>query len=269
MQAWCRRACCERASLSVQQQQVWQQTMKTMPGLLLPVPRPSTLWWEHSEGDGMQSVGSSGWLCSGGVRRTRQRESPAKYLVPAWSWSEKDKHWAMSLVQGIWKTYRAWVKGKQKVKVKVAQLCPTLCDPMDYIVHGILQARILEGVAVPFSRESSPPRDRTQVSCIASGFFTSWATREAQREERRGCNQRHLDLSAYCPSPHQVGGLRSGSGPISYWLWAQGNPSLGSFSLRCWERARARPQLQGGKTRSSLKLETDSPLWSWSFTGAL
>ena len=39
--------------------------------------------------------------------------------------------------------------------VKVAQSCPTLCDPMDYIVHGILQARILEWVAFPFSRGSS------------------------------------------------------------------------------------------------------------------
>ena len=51
-------------------------------------------------------------------------------------------------------------------KVKVAQSCPTLCDPMDYIVPGILQARILEWVAMPFSRGSSKPRDRTQVSCI-------------------------------------------------------------------------------------------------------
>ena len=51
--------------------------------------------------------------------------------------------------------------------VKVAQSCPTLCDPMDYTVHGILQARILEWVAFPFSRGSSQPRDRTQVSHIA------------------------------------------------------------------------------------------------------
>ena len=43
-------------------------------------------------------------------------------------------------------------------KVKVAQSCPTLCDPMDYVVHGILQARILEWVAFPFSRGSSQPR---------------------------------------------------------------------------------------------------------------
>ena len=68
----------------------------------------------------------------------------------------------------------------KKVKVKVAQLCPTLCDPMDYKVHGILQARILEWVAFPFSRRSSQPMDWTQVACIAGRFFTSWASREAQ-----------------------------------------------------------------------------------------
>ena len=45
------------------------------------------------------------------------------------------------------------------MKVKVAQLCPTLCNPMDYTVHGILQARIVEWVAFPFSRGSSQPRD--------------------------------------------------------------------------------------------------------------
>ena len=70
---------------------------------------------------------------------------------------------------------------KVKVKVKVAQLCPTLCNPMDYAVHGIFQARILEWVAFPFSRESSQPRDWTQVSHIAGRFFTSWSTREAQK----------------------------------------------------------------------------------------
>ena len=50
---------------------------------------------------------------------------------------------------------------------------------MDYVVHGILQARILEWVAFPFSRGSSQPRDWIQVSHIAGGFFASWAMREA------------------------------------------------------------------------------------------
>ena len=64
--------------------------------------------------------------------------------------------------------------------MKVTQLCLTLCDPMDYTVCGILQARILEWVAFPFSRGSYHPKDRTQVSPIAGRFFTSCATREAQ-----------------------------------------------------------------------------------------
>ena len=58
-------------------------------------------------------------------------------------------------------------------EVKVTQLCPTLCDPMGYTVHGILQAGILERVAFPLSRGSSQPRDQTQVSRIADKFFTA------------------------------------------------------------------------------------------------
>ena len=58
-------------------------------------------------------------------------------------------------------------------KAKVVQLSPTLCAPMDYTVHGILQARILEWVAFLSSRVSSQHRDGTQVSCIAGGFFSS------------------------------------------------------------------------------------------------
>ena len=68
-------------------------------------------------------------------------------------------------------------------EVKAAQSCPTLCNSMGYTVHGILQARILEWVAFPFSRGSSQPRDRTQVSHTAGGFFTNWATREAHEVE--------------------------------------------------------------------------------------
>ena len=68
--------------------------------------------------------------------------------------------------------------------VLVDQLCPTLCDPMDYSplgssVHGILQARMLEWVVISFSRGSSWPRDQTWVSCIAGGLFAIWATRES------------------------------------------------------------------------------------------
>ena len=66
---------------------------------------------------------------------------------------------------------------QRKVEELVPQSCPTLCDPMDCSppgssVHGLLQARILEWIAIPFSRGSSRPRDGTQVSCIAGRFFT-------------------------------------------------------------------------------------------------
>ena len=56
-------------------------------------------------------------------------------------------------------------------EVKIAQLCLTLCDPMDYTVHGIFQARILEQVAFPLSWGSSQPRNQTGISCIAGRFF--------------------------------------------------------------------------------------------------
>ena len=66
---------------------------------------------------------------------------------------------------------------KKKVKVLVTQSCSTLCDPMDcsplvFSVHGIPQAKILEWVAISFSRGSFQPRDQTNVSCIAGRFFT-------------------------------------------------------------------------------------------------
>ena len=73
---------------------------------------------------------------------------------------------------------------RMKSKSEVVQSCLTLCDPMDcslpgFSVHGILQARILEWVSISFSRGSSQPRDRTQISHIAGRHFNLWATREA------------------------------------------------------------------------------------------
>ena len=96
--------------------------------------------------------------------------SPAlasKFFIHKWACRKNDATWLL--------------------KVKVAQSCLTLCHPMDYTVHGILQARILEWVAFPFSRGSSQPRDWTQVSHIAGGFFTSWATRLAHKSTKVLC----------------------------------------------------------------------------------
>ena len=81
----------------------------------------------------------------------------------------------VSCIEGRFFTF--WATGK--IQVKATQSCLTRCNPMDYTDHEILQARTPEWV--PFSRGSSQPGDRTQVSCIAGGFFTSWAIREAPK----------------------------------------------------------------------------------------
>ena len=80
---------------------------------------------------------------------------------------------------------QGWASGSfdQLVAVLITQSCPTLCKLMNWSppgssVHGLLQERILEQVAMPFFKESSQPRDRTQVSGIAGRFFTLWDTRE-------------------------------------------------------------------------------------------
>ena len=75
---------------------------------------------------------------------------------------------------------------KLQFEVLVAQSCPILCDPMDCSppgssVHGLLQARILQWVALPFSRGSSWLRDQTCVFYVAGRFFTAWANREYQQ----------------------------------------------------------------------------------------
>ena len=84
--------------------------------------------------------------------------------------------------------FRQWVHA-----CSVSQSCPTLCNRMDHSppgssVHGIFQARILEWVAIFFSGGSCQLRDQTRGSCIAGGFFTDWATREALKQHGRHSN---------------------------------------------------------------------------------
>ena len=69
---------------------------------------------------------------------------------------------------GIWSMLLVHNKESES---EVAQSCPTLCDPMNgslsgSSIHGIFQARVLESIAISFSRGSSQPRDQTRVSCI-------------------------------------------------------------------------------------------------------
>ena len=85
-------------------------------------------------------------------------------------------------------------KQTRKSKVLSRSVVSDSWDPADYSppgssVHGILQARILEWVAIPFSRESSRPSDQTQVSYIAGSFFTIWATREACKQTLYGTKE--------------------------------------------------------------------------------
>ena len=117
-----------------------------------------------------------------------------------------------------------------RLKVKVTQLCRLFSTPMDYKVHGILQARKLEWVAVPFSRGSSQPRDWTQGSHIASGFFTSWATREVQE----------YWSGQPIPSPGDLPNQELKQGllycrRILYQLSYQGSPVLIDYVLKIWK----------------------------------
>ena len=87
--------------------------------------------------------------------------------------------------------FKNWIKTSSGIESEVkSQSCPTLCNPMDCSlsgssIHGIFQARMLEWIAVSFSRGSSRPRNRTVISRIAGKHFTIWANREAQTCSKR------------------------------------------------------------------------------------
>ena len=119
-----------------------------------------------------EMVGWDNWLDGYEFEKTPGVDDGQGGLVSCSSWGHKESDTTKRLNWLLVLSY--WKKGK------VAQSCQTLCDPMDYTAHRILQARILAWVAFPRSRRSSQPRDQTQVSDTAGGFFTSWATREAQ-----------------------------------------------------------------------------------------
>ena len=91
---------------------------------------------------------------------------------------------------------------KLTVCAKLLRSCSTLCSPMDCSlpgssVHEIFQARILEWIAIPFSRGSSQLRGWTQVARIAGGFFIIWATREAQKQTQNTLNVKSNYLSVH------------------------------------------------------------------------
>ena len=94
--------------------------------------------------------------------------------------------WIMAFIIAIFKRNILMLV---KVKVKSLshiRLCDSMdCSPPGFSIHGVFQARVLEWVAISFSRESAPPRDQIQVSCIAGRCFTLWATREAANTRAR------------------------------------------------------------------------------------
>ena len=118
---------------------------------------------------------------------------------------------------------KTFICGKQYNSFVCAQSGVSVCDPMECSppgssVHGISQARVLEWLAISFSRGSSPPRDGTHVACIAGGFFTIWATWPAhswwqcllsddEKKEERYWN-RLFSWAEFLPLGHQ--------GPVSW-----------------------------------------------------
>jgi len=136
------------------------------------------------------------WPSLKSLQITNAEEGIEKTLSHNW--------WEYKLVYLLCKTVWGFLK-KLKLKLPcmlVTQSCPILCDPMDCSlpgssVHGLLQARILEWVGIPFVRGSSWPRGGTPVSYIAGIFFTIWVTREAQKSYSWAYIQRKLQLKSY------------------------------------------------------------------------
>ena len=123
---------------------------------------------------------SAGELPDPGIKPTPPAAPTLTDSSYIYLWATREAHILFTLTyKFVWVyTSVCWA-----VLCLVAQSCPTLCDPMDcslpgFSVDRILQARILERVAMPSFRGASQPRNWTQVSCIAGGFFISWTTRE-------------------------------------------------------------------------------------------
>ena len=131
--------------------------------------------WTPGVGDGQGGLAwGSSWGCKESDMTERLNWTELKL---AWKWKFS------TCVFYKWKYLRSINAKRISRESEVAQSCLTLCDPMDCSlsgssVHGIFQARVLEWIAISFSRESSWPRDRTWVSHIAGRHFTVWATRE-------------------------------------------------------------------------------------------
>ena len=128
---------------------------------------PAESWGKVPQGQGPTSHTVSHYSgCSRASHANRQTEPHPWHVPPGGSDTDTPMYFTIFLFS----------------ESEAAQSCPTLCDPMDCSLpgsslHGILQARVLEWVAISFSRGSSQPKDRAQVSRIVDRRFTIWATR--------------------------------------------------------------------------------------------
>ena len=140
------------------------------------------------------------------------------------------------------------------------------CDPMDCSppgssVHSIFQARILEWVAISFSRGSSQPRDQTQVSCRAGRFFTDWATTENLMEDMKGLVSlkeeiQRCSFSLSCentrrkqPPINQEQSLYQQADHAHTFIWGSQPPELWEINVCCWRHLVCGILLQQSKLR--------------------
>ena len=136
--------------------------------------------------DGIPRGGPLSFLQPPRQSETAPASAPSKERFWRMDYSSQNKNQIWPPLKGplgLW-VGLALPSSSPKVKVLVTQSCLTFCNPVDCSppgssVHGILQARIREWVAMPFCRGSSPPRDRTRVAHTAGRFLPVWATREA------------------------------------------------------------------------------------------
>ena len=107
----------------------------------------------------------------------------------------------------------------------------------DYVVHGILQARILEWIAIPFSRGSSQPKDWTRASCIAGWLFISWATREAQYDR---CPDENMEIfidrpgQVWCEETQEDGHLKLKDRGLKQMLLTQSSEGIDLLTPWYW-----------------------------------
>ena len=151
-----------------------------MPKMLYWTGRESTNWFSASVYFFLLSVTSFFPLKRCILLRLPPKKQPKWQFYLGWSWGREINSVSEPVAEIT------------LIFIILTQLCPTLCDHMDCsppgsCVHGILQARILEWVAISYSRGSSGPSDWTRVSLIVTKFFTMWATREACNTIKSTC----------------------------------------------------------------------------------